>query len=201
MKARGLNSGHAVRPRLEQGNDEANRDSQRRKFGTLLGEQMRQSPTTTFTLLRSFSSLQLTGDFCLRADLIDSKKAHKFTMHWGPAFLKFAYRGQFRITNYPAALVNIGQIIGERYETKKIGMAQYNDFMPAFEVANGLRAESADIDATTAVTIESWSTGSCCQLEDFVFIFTNRTMWQRRRSVLLRSKVIFRSLSMLVAAL
>ncbi|KAJ7213501.1 hypothetical protein GGX14DRAFT_563822 [Mycena pura] len=28
MKARGLNSGHAVRPRLEQGDDEANRDSQ-----------------------------------------------------------------------------------------------------------------------------------------------------------------------------
>ena len=84
-------------------------------------------------------------------------------MHWGPAFLKYAYQGQFRIVNYPTALVNIRQVIGEHYETKKVGMAQYNKFMPAFEVANGLRSESesADIDSTTAVTMEPWSPGGC----------------------------------------
>src|ERR1700742_4779217 len=88
----------------------------------------------------------LAGFHCIAAGLLESSKAHKFTMHWGPVFLKYAYQGQFRIVNYPTALVHIGQVIGEHYETKKVGMAQYKEFMPAFEVANGLRSESADID-------------------------------------------------------
>ncbi|KAJ7194796.1 hypothetical protein GGX14DRAFT_677863 [Mycena pura] len=134
MKVRGLDPGRAIRPRLVQGDDEAKRDAHRRKFAD-----------------------SSAGFHCIAAGLLESSKAHKFTMHWGPVFLKYAYQGQFRIVNYPTALVHIGQVIGEHYETKKVGMAQYNEFMPAFEVANGLRSESADIDPARAVAIEAWS--------------------------------------------
>ncbi|KAJ7220484.1 hypothetical protein GGX14DRAFT_388916 [Mycena pura] len=134
MKVRGLDPGRAIRPRLVQGDDEAKRDAHRRKFAD-----------------------SSAGFHCIAAGLLESSKAHKFTMHWGPVFLKYAYQGQFRIVNYPTALVHIGQVIGEHYKTKKVGMAQYNEFMPAFEVTNGLRSESADIDPATAVAIEPWS--------------------------------------------
>ena len=42
MKARGLDPGRATRPRLVQGDDEAKRDLHRRKFGRIMGEQMRK---------------------------------------------------------------------------------------------------------------------------------------------------------------
>ncbi|KAJ7213502.1 hypothetical protein GGX14DRAFT_563823 [Mycena pura] len=75
--------------------------------------------------------------------------------------------------------------------------------MPAFEVANGLRAESADIDATTAVTIESWSTAEKeCPLEEQgdIPLVVDATTWSSPRPLALCLTLASRSLTSYLAS-
>jgi hypothetical protein len=111
---------------------------------------------------------------CLAAGLVDQAKAAKYKMTWNKKFLYWAWRGKFRIINYPEALRAMGQIIGDNYDMKKPGMAQYKKFMPALEKANAPETtandQSSEDDnedneeaAANAIAIVAWSDGVLSQ--------------------------------------
>ncbi|KAJ7495246.1 hypothetical protein FB451DRAFT_1387295 [Mycena latifolia] len=71
----------------------------------------------------------------------------KFKMVWGPKFLDLAYKNQFKLVNYPTVLADLQFVIGGDFGLKKIGIAQYKEFMPALEKAqlNSRDDEDGDI--------------------------------------------------------
>ncbi|KAJ7442426.1 hypothetical protein FB451DRAFT_1414144 [Mycena latifolia] len=70
----------------------------------------------------------------------------KFKMVWGPKFLDLAYKNQFKLVNYPTVLADLQFVIGGDFGLKKIGIAQYKEFMPALEKAQlNSRDDDADV--------------------------------------------------------
>ncbi|KAJ7068955.1 hypothetical protein B0H15DRAFT_958035 [Mycena belliarum] len=82
-------------------------------------------------------------------------------MQWGPKFLDLAFEHQFKIVNYPPTLEDLHLMIGEAFDMRKIGTAQFQEFLPAMEKANCLQttrknADDDDVDADNAMAIVSW---------------------------------------------
>ncbi|KAJ7476799.1 hypothetical protein FB451DRAFT_1397033 [Mycena latifolia] len=91
---------------------EGARDSRRRVFAKIMSTQL-------------VAALTATGN--------PPTDPAKTKMVWGPKFLDLAFTNQFKIINYPTILEGCSWIIGGSFELKKIGLAQYKEFMPALE--------------------------------------------------------------------
>ncbi|KAJ7484360.1 hypothetical protein FB451DRAFT_1392918 [Mycena latifolia] len=76
----------------------------------------------------------------------------KFKMVWGPKFLDLAYKNQFKLVNYPTVLADLQFVIGGDFGLKKIGIAQYKEFMPALEKAQ-LNSRDDDNDADVMMMV------------------------------------------------
>ncbi|KAJ7462891.1 hypothetical protein FB451DRAFT_1404069 [Mycena latifolia] len=80
----------------------------------------------------------------------------KTKMVWGPKFLDWAFANQFKIDNYPTILENCGWIIGGSFELKKIGLAQYKEFMPALEKTSQSRDDNNNDNGDKGMQIVPW---------------------------------------------
>ncbi|KAJ7434986.1 hypothetical protein FB451DRAFT_1418475 [Mycena latifolia] len=81
----------------------------------------------------------------------------KFKMVWGPKFLDLAYKNQFKLVNYPMALADLQLVIGGDFGLKKIGIAQYKEFMPALEKAQlNSRDDDEDDEDTDVMMMVPW---------------------------------------------
>ncbi|KAJ7082512.1 hypothetical protein C8R44DRAFT_753773 [Mycena epipterygia] len=77
-------------------------------------------------------------------------------MVWNEKFLDLAFRGKFRIINYPVVLENIGQVIGaEQFNTKAPSVKEYNSFMPALERA-AKKGTDDDPEGEPVIRIVPW---------------------------------------------
>ncbi|KAJ7084083.1 hypothetical protein C8R44DRAFT_753203 [Mycena epipterygia] len=103
------------------------RDAHRRIFTSLLSTQLQ-------TRLIAGGALPLD-------------KINKIKMQWGPKFLDAAWEHKFRIINYPSALEDSEQIIGGKFEVKRISTTQYKTFLPPMQQANKRKAGNAADDA------------------------------------------------------
>ncbi|KAJ7204066.1 hypothetical protein GGX14DRAFT_398378 [Mycena pura] len=137
MQRRGLNIETTVLPRLfpnsiMETDEREDRDFLRTKFGKMMRRQL---------------GLESEG------------KSAETTMAWNERFLYLAWKGKFRLINYPSALQNIGQIIGGNYNPKKPNVPEFQAFMPAFEKASSENPEQYDddIDTSTALAIVPWT--------------------------------------------
>ncbi|KAJ7215794.1 hypothetical protein GGX14DRAFT_606708 [Mycena pura] len=137
MRRRGLNIEPTVLPRLFPNismdtDEKEDRDFLRTKFGQMMRRQL---------------GLESEGKFA------------ETTMAWNERFLYLAWKGKFRIINYPLALQNIGQVIGGNYNPKKPNVPEFQAFMPAFEKASSDNPEQYDddIDTSTALAIVPWN--------------------------------------------
>ncbi|KAJ7788522.1 hypothetical protein B0H14DRAFT_3504146 [Mycena olivaceomarginata] len=120
MEERGEDTSRLYIPRptknSNQTTNKPKRDVYRSSFGTIMGDRLTK--------------------MCFNARLITAEQVKTATMVWNEKFLDLAFRGKFRIVNYPLALENIGQVIGaEQFNTKVANVKEYNSFMPALEHA------------------------------------------------------------------
>ncbi|KAJ7077207.1 hypothetical protein C8R44DRAFT_755255 [Mycena epipterygia] len=77
-------------------------------------------------------------------------------MVWNEKFLDLAFRGKFRIINYPVVLENIGQVIGaEQFNTKARNVKEYNSFMPALE-RGAKKGTDDDPEGEPVIRIVPW---------------------------------------------
>ncbi|KAJ7495584.1 hypothetical protein FB451DRAFT_1164313 [Mycena latifolia] len=79
----------------------------------------------------------------------------KFKMVWGPKFLDLAYKNLFKLVNYPTVLTDLQFVIGGDFRLKKIGIAQYKEFMPALEKAQ-LNSRDDDDDDDDVMMMVPW---------------------------------------------
>ena len=65
-------------------------------------------------------------------------------MPWKAPFCDLAWAAKCRFINYPAALNEVRQIVGDNFEIKKIKANAFKDFMPDFIQANRPQQEDDD---------------------------------------------------------
>jgi hypothetical protein len=91
--------------------------------------------------------------------LLTVEQVQTATMVWNEKFLDLAFRGKFRLINYPIALENIGQVIGaEQFNTKAPNVKEYNSFMPALERA-AEQGTAEDPEGKPVIRIVAWDPG------------------------------------------
>lgn len=100
-----------------------------------------------------------TAKMCFQKGLFTAEQVKTSTMVWNDKFLDLAFRGKFRIINYPLALENIGQVIGaEQFNTKAPNVKEYDSFMPALERTVKNRTDE-DPDRKPVIRIVPWEPG------------------------------------------
>ncbi|KAJ7073348.1 hypothetical protein B0H15DRAFT_957259 [Mycena belliarum] len=115
------------------------------------GEKLRDAGRRTFSRIMAAQ----TSVACGKAS------NNMMRMQWGPKFLDLAFEHQFKIVNYPPTLEDLHLMIGEAFDMRKIGTAQFQEFLPAMEKVNCLQttrknADDDDVDADDAMAIVSW---------------------------------------------
>ncbi|KAJ7885949.1 hypothetical protein B0H14DRAFT_3431573 [Mycena olivaceomarginata] len=106
------------------------------RFGTIMGDHL--------------------AKMCFQKGLFTVEQVKTSTMVWNDKFLDLAFRGKFRIIDYPLALENIGQVIGtEQFNTKAPNVKEYDSFMPALERAVKNRTDE-DPDRKPVIRIVPW---------------------------------------------
>jgi hypothetical protein len=110
---------------------------------------------------------------CFNARLITAEQVKTATMVWNEKFLDLAFRGKFRIVNYPLALENIGQVIGaEQFNTKVANVKEYNSFMPALERAVK-QGTDEDPEGEPVIRIVPWEPGELFRVSYAVNFLTS----------------------------
>lgn len=104
-------------------------------------------------------------ELLLAAGAVAADQRAAFKMTWASRFLDLAWKYQFRIINYPAALRDANQIIGSSsFDLKKIGVAQFQEFVPALTKANRIHTGDDDDDDDSeggdAMAMVSWEDGT-----------------------------------------
>ncbi|KAJ7354491.1 hypothetical protein DFH08DRAFT_804390 [Mycena albidolilacea] len=88
--------------------------------------------------------------------LLTAEQVQTATMVWNEKFLDLAFRGKFRLINYPIALENIGQVIGaEQFNTKAPNVKEYNSFMPVLE-RTAEQGTTEDPEGKPVIRIVAW---------------------------------------------
>lgn len=138
------------------------RDADRRIFTSLLSTQLRES-SLLFRNTRGLTMYCIPDARLVAGGALPLDKIMKTKMQWGAKFLDAAFEHQFRLVNYPTVLEDLDQIIGLRFDIKKISTSQYKTFLPAMQAANRCRPtedeEDDDEDIEVALAIVSWSEG------------------------------------------
>ncbi|KAJ7090718.1 hypothetical protein C8R44DRAFT_891884 [Mycena epipterygia] len=149
IQRRGLEAaedGDAVLPVVaEQREGEIARDAHRRILSALLSTQLQRR--------------------LVAGGSVPYDKIIKTKMQWGPKFLDLAWEHQFRIINYPSVLEDCKQIIGDRFDVKKVSAHDYKMFLPPMQQANKRKVGNAadaeedneeEDNSNVAMAIVSW---------------------------------------------
>lgn len=158
MEERGEDASRLYVPRpsrnLNQTTKKGKRDVYRSSFGAIMGDRLCMyfefflpSPNPLTTKL---------AEICFKAGLFTAEQVKTATMVWNEKFLDLAFRGKFRIINYPVVLENIGQVIGaEQFNTKAPNVKEYESFMPALERA-AKKGTDEDPEGEPVIRIVPW---------------------------------------------
>ncbi|KAJ7096970.1 hypothetical protein C8R44DRAFT_889556 [Mycena epipterygia] len=149
IQRRGLEAaedGDAVLPVVaEQREGEIARDAHRRILSALLSTQLQRR--------------------LVAGGSVPYDKIIKTKMQWGPKFLDLVWEHQFRIINYPSVLEDCKQIIGDRFDVKKVSAHDYKTFLPPMQQANKRKVGNAadaeednkeEDNSNVAMAIVSW---------------------------------------------
>ncbi|KAJ7693293.1 hypothetical protein B0H14DRAFT_2651431 [Mycena olivaceomarginata] len=114
----------------------AKQDVYRSNFGMIMGDRL--------------------AEICFKVGLFTAEQVKNPTMVWNEKFLDLAFRGKFRIINYPLALENIGQVIGaEQFNMEAANVKEYDSFMPALERAAN-QETGEDPEGKPVIRIVAW---------------------------------------------
>lgn len=110
------------------------RDSYRSRFAAIMGDRLSMYSQSGFWSRCPLTTK--TAEICFKTGLMSAEQVKTATMVWNEKFLDLAFRGKFRLVDYPVVLENIGQIVGlEQFNTKLPNVREYDAFMPALERA------------------------------------------------------------------
>ncbi|KAJ7760766.1 hypothetical protein B0H14DRAFT_3511045 [Mycena olivaceomarginata] len=140
MEERGEDTSRLYVPRRPRNSNQtmkkAKRDVYRSNFGMIMGDCL--------------------AEICFKVGLFTAEQVKNPTMVWNEKFLDLAFRGKFRIINYPLALENIGQVIGaEQFNMKAANVKEYDSFMPALERAAN-QETGEDPEGKPVIHIVAW---------------------------------------------
>ncbi|KAJ7937707.1 hypothetical protein B0H13DRAFT_2302534 [Mycena leptocephala] len=140
MEERGEDASRLYVPRPSRNSNQTTkkgkRDVYRSSFGTIMGDRL--------------------SEICFKTGLLTAEQVKTATMVWNEKFLDLAFRGKFRIINYPVALENIGQVTGaEQFNTKAPNAKEYDSFMPALERA-AKKGTDEDPEGKPVIRIVPW---------------------------------------------
>ncbi|KAJ6471981.1 hypothetical protein C8R45DRAFT_1104195 [Mycena sanguinolenta] len=82
----------------------------------------------------------------------------KFRMPWKAPFCDLAWAAKCRLINFPTALWEARQVIGDQFEIKKVKAKTFKDFMPDFIQANRPQEQDDDdyVDPSQVMVIVPW---------------------------------------------
>ena len=81
-------------------------------------------------------------------------------MTWNDKFCDVAYKNKCRVINWPRVLENNDQVIGRRFNLKKITLADLNTFMPTLERSQQADADNMEEDGAEAIALVPWDAGA-----------------------------------------